>query len=170
MAEDHRALTAQNTGKNAKIGLFRLDRFKSPFLLTLNVYAIIDGALLFGVVISLIRCDLLNPEIARLTIFGASRSSLLECTLSPSQTGNLARLSARILTGEDKVNLMGISIGSVRGVAVFSACQIIEFGSGIDSLSPESAVGKSQVLDKLNCSSVTSSQEFSTNSAQLGGI
>ena len=50
---------------------------------------------------------------------------------------------------------VGFIIGSEVAVAVFSACFRIGLGSGIDTLSPESADGKSQVFAKLNSSSVT---------------
>ena len=135
----------------------------------LEVYAIIVGTSLFGFVILLIIWDFLNPEVARLIISGTSRSLLLECMSSPSQTGNLAGLLARKLIGGDTVGAVGFTIGSEVVVYVFYDCCITGLDSGIDTSSPESADGKSQVFAKLNCSSVTNSQEYLTSSAQLGG-
>ena len=59
------------------------------------------------------------------------------------------------------------TIGSVVAVSVFSAFCSIGLGSGIDTLSPESADGKSQVSPKINRSSVTNSQESVTSPDQL---
>ena len=64
---------------------------------------------------------------------------------------------------------MGFKIDAVVAVAVLSACCIIGLGYGIDTFSPEAADVKSQVFAKLNCSSVTYSQEYLTSSDQLGG-
>ena len=61
------------------------------------------------------------------------------------------------------------TIGSVVAVVVFSTCCSIGLGSGIDTLSPESANGKSQFFAKLNRSYVTNSRESLTIYAQLGG-
>ena len=61
------------------------------------------------------------------------------------------------------------TINSIVELGIFSACYSIGLGSGIDTLSPESADGKSQVFAKLNLSSVTNSRESLTSSAQLGG-
>ena len=113
--------------------------------------------------------DRLKPEVARLIISGASRSLLLECTSSPSQTGNLAGLLARKSIGGDTVGAMGFTIGSEVAVSVFSDCCITGLGSGIDTSSPESVDGKIQVLAKLNRSCVTNSRESLISSAQLGG-
>ena len=86
-------------------------------------------------------------------ISGALKSLVLECTSSPSQTGNLARLLARKLIGGDIAGAVGFTIGSE--VAVDDDCFIIGLGSGINTSSPESVDGKSQVFVKLNRSSVT---------------
>ena len=53
---------------------------------------------------------------------------------------------------------VGFTIVSVVAVSLFSACYSIGLGPGVDTLSPESADGKSQVFVKLYCSSVTNSR------------
>ena len=105
----------------------------------------------------MIRWYRLKPEVSRLIISGALRSLLLECVLFPSQTGNLAGLLASKSIGGYTVSAVGFTIGSEVSVALFSYCCITGLGYGIDTSSPESADRKSQVLAKLNCSSVTNS-------------
>ena len=133
---DHSKPTAQNTEKNARIGIFLLGRLKIPSFVMLDLKAIIFGASLFGFVILLIGWDRLKPEVTRLIISGASRSLLLECMSSPSQTGNLAGLLSRKYIGGDTVGAVGFTIGSVVAVVLFSDCCSIGLGSGIDTLSP----------------------------------
>ena len=53
---------------------------------------------------------------------------------------------------------VGFTIGSEVAVAVFSDFCVTGLGSGTDTSSSESVDGKSQVLAKLNCSSVTNSR------------
>ena len=115
----------------------------------------------------MIRWDCLKPEVTRLIISGASSSLVLECTSSPSQTGNLAGLLARKSIGGDIAGDVGVTIGSEVAVA-YDFC-ITGLGSGIDTSSPESAYGKNRVFSKFNRLSVTNLQESLTSSAQLGG-
>ena len=109
----------------------------------IEVQAIIVEPSLFGFVILLIHWDRINPEVSRLIISGASRSLLLECTSSPTQTENLAGLLARKSIGGDTVGAVGFIIGSEVAVAVFYVCCITGLRSGIDTSSPEYADGKS---------------------------
>ena len=115
----------------------------------------------------MIHWDRLKPEVARLIISGTSISLLLECTSSPSQTGNLAGLLASKSIGGDIAGAVGVTISSE--LAVSADCCITGLGSGIYTSSPESADGKSQFFAKLNHSSITNSRESLTSSSQLGG-
>ena len=66
---------------------------------------------------------------------------------------------------------MGDAIVTIVGVMLvptFPTCCKIGLGYGIEALSPESASGNIQVFARLNISSVTSSCEFLTSSAQFG--
>ena len=114
----------------------------------------------------MIRWDRLKPEVARLIISGASSSLVIECTSSPSQTGNLSGLLASKSIGGDILGAVGLTIGSEVAVAAY--CCIIGLGSEINISSPESSDGKSQVFFKLNCSFVTNSRESLISSSQLG--
>ena len=137
----------------------------------------------------LMRCDLLWLEVARLIIVRAASSTLSTETSSPSQTGNIGVCAAKLtyvpvnpsLDDVWEVEGSGIDADSSRaeGISCEASVSIIleafleaSFmleGSSCDPISPIPAPGKSQVAARSYYSSMTSSQECLTRSAQFGG-
>ena len=131
------------------------------------------------------RCDLLRPEVARLTIVGAANSSLSAEELSPLQTGNIKVCGAKLTWSSmrpllDKACKVGgsgmdadlsldgdCSCKALIGIMLEALLMLVR--SSLDPISPLSAFGNSQVAARLYYSSVTSSREFLMRSAQFGG-